>query len=185
MAANKNVRIGFRMHTGWAMLVALSGDLVLRRCRVELYPARGRFVYHEAAELDLSEAAELVKAVRGIAGENALTALRSAIDGLKVAGACVPTGSSPVPEDLATVLHSHARIHTAEGALYAGAIVSACEQMEIPVITVRERDVWARAAAGIGVGEAQLRAQVDALRKVLGPPWTADHKIATAAAMIR
>jgi len=26
---------------------------------------------------------------------------------------------------------------------------------------------------------------VDALRKTLGPPWTADHKIATAAAMIR
>ncbi len=173
------------MHTGWAMLVAVSGEAVLRRCRVELYPARGRFVYHEAAELELPEAVELVEAVRGIAGENALTAIRSAIDGLKVRGACIPTGSSPVPEDLATVLRSHARIHAAEGALYAGVIAAACEHLEIPVITVRERDVWTRASASAGVPEAQLRAQVDAVRKSLGPPWTADHKIATAAAMIR
>jgi len=135
--------------------------------------------------LELPEAVELVEAVRRIAGENALTAVRSAIQGLKIVGACIPTGSSPVPEDLATVLRSHARIHAAEGALYAGAIASACEQLEIPVITVRERDVWARASASTKVPEAQLRAQVDAVRKMLGPPWTADHKIATAAAMIR
>ncbi len=172
------------MHTGWAILVAVSGDAVLRRCRVELYPARGRFVYHEAAELELPEAVELIAAVRRIAGENALTAVRSAIDGLKVGGARIPTGSSPVPEDLASILRSHARIHAAEGALYAGAIVSACERLAIPVITVRERDVWTRAAASTGVPEAQLRAKVDALRKTLGAPWTSDHKIATAAAMI-
>jgi hypothetical protein len=89
-----------------------------------------------------------------------------------------------VPEDLASILRSHPRIHTAEGALYAGAILSACERLAIPVITVRERDVWTRAAASTGVPEAQLRAKVDALRKTLGAPWTADHKIATAAAMI-
>jgi hypothetical protein len=173
------------MHTGWAMLVAVSGRDVLRRCRVELYPARGRFVYHEAAELELLEGVELVAAVRRIARENALNAVRGAIEGLKVRGACIPTGSSPVPDDLSAILRSHARIHAAEGALYAGAIVSACEQLDIPVITVRERDVWTRAAASAGVEEEKLRAEVDALRKALGPPWTADHKIATAAAMIR
>uniref|UniRef100_Q02D88 Uncharacterized protein n=1 Tax=Solibacter usitatus (strain Ellin6076) TaxID=234267 RepID=Q02D88_SOLUE len=173
------------MHTGWAMLVAVSGDKVLRRCRVELYPARGRFVYHEAAELELPEAAELVAAVRGIVLENAFTALGGAIQGLKVSGARIPTGSTVLPDDLAAILRSHPRIHAAEGALYAGAIAAACEQLEIPVITVRERDVWTRAAAGIGLPEVQLRSQVDAIRKSLGPPWTADHKIATAAAMIR
>ena len=185
MATNKSIRIGFRLHTGWAMLVAVSGHEVLRRCRIELYPARGRFVYHEAAELELPEAVELVEAVRGIVRENARTAVGSAIQGLKVSGARIPTGSTVLPDDLAAILSSHPRIHAAEGALYAGAIVSACEQLEIPAITVRERDVWTRAAAGAGVPEAQLRAQVDALRKTLGPPWTADHKIATAAAMIR
>lgn len=173
------------MHTGWAMLVAVSGDNVLRRCRVELYPARGRFVYHEAAELDLSEAVELITAVRGIVQANARAAVGAAIQGLEVSAACIPTGSAVLPDDLAAILRSHARIHAAEGALYAGAIAAACEQLEIPVLTVRERDVWTRAAAGAGVAEAQLRAQVDAVRKSLGPPWTADHKIATAAAMIR
>src|SRR5579862_1036812 len=84
MGTSKSIRIGFRMHTGWAMLVAVSGDNVLRRCRVELYPARGRFVYHEAAELELPEAVELIAAVRAIVQENARAALGSAIEGLKV-----------------------------------------------------------------------------------------------------
>ena len=92
-----------------------------------------------------------------------------------MSAACIPTGATPVPEDLAVVLASHARIHAAEGALYAGAIAAGCRRLEIPVIKIRERDVWG--------SDPNLKARIDALRKTLGPPWSADHKIATAAAL--
>jgi hypothetical protein len=182
--------IGFRLHTGWAMLVAVAAEgealRVVHRCRVELFPpSRGRFVYHEAEELPLPDAGRLIESVRHTAEDTARTAVRSAIKNLKVTGACIPTGSASVPNDLAAVLGSHARIHAAEGALYAGAIASACEHFHIPLITVRERDVWSRASTNAGMSEADLRARIDAVRKTLGPPWTADHKIATAAALVR
>jgi len=182
--------IGFRLHTGWAMLVAVSADgegpRVLHRCRVELLPhGRGRFVYHEAAELPLPDAQRLIESVRRTAEDTARTAIRSAITNLKVTGACIATGSVSVPDDLSAVLRSHARIHAAEGALYADVIMSACEHLGIPLITVRERDVWSRASLSIGMSEADLKAAIEAVRKALGPPWTADHKIATAAALVR
>jgi hypothetical protein len=182
--------IGFRLHTGWAMLVAVAAEgqalRVLQRCRLELLPpGLGRFVYHEAAELSLPDAKRLIESVRGTAEDTARTGIRSAIKDLKVTGACIPTGSASVPDDLAAVLRSHTRIHAAEGALYAGAIVSACEHFDIPLIIVRERDVWSRASANVGVSEADLKAGIDAVRKALGPPWTADHKIATAAALVK
>jgi hypothetical protein len=182
--------IGFRLHTGWAMLVAVAAEgqalRVLQRCRIELLPpGLGRFVYHEAAELSLPDAERLIESVRGTAEDTARTGIRSAIKDLEVTGACIPTGSAPPPDDLAAVLRSHTRIHAAEGALYAGAIASASEHFDIPLITVRERDVWSRASANVGMSEADLKAGVDAVRKALGPPWTADHKIAAAAALVK
>jgi hypothetical protein len=61
--------IGFRPHTGWAMLVAVADDgdalRILHRCRVELVPpGTGRFVYHEAAELPLPDAERLIESKR-------------------------------------------------------------------------------------------------------------------------
>jgi hypothetical protein len=170
------------------MLVAIAaeGDAlrVLHRCRMELLPAgRGRFVYHEAAELPLPDAERLIESVRHTAQDAARTAMLSAIEKLKVIGACIPAGSASVPDSLAEVLRSHPRLHAAEGALYAGAIASACTHFGIPLITVRERDVWSRASANAGMSEADLKIAIDAVRKTLGAPWSADHKIATAAAI--
>jgi hypothetical protein len=142
-------------------------------------------VYHEAAELPLPDTERLIESVRRTAEDTARTAIRSAIRNLKVTGACIPTGSASVPDDLVAVLQSHARIHAAEGALYAGVIASACQHFGIPLITVRQRDVWSRASVDVGMSEADLRAGIEAVRKALGPPWTADHKIATAAALVR
>ena len=180
--------IGFRLHTGWATLVAVAEGEALRvvhRCRVELLPpGQGRFVYHEAAELPLPDAGRLIESVRHIAESTALTAIQTATGNLKVTSACIPAGSASVPDDLTTVLRSHARIHAAEGGLYAGAIASACDHFGIPLIKVRERDVWSQASSSAGMPEGDLKAAIDAVRAALGPPWTADHKIAAAAAII-
>ncbi len=181
--------IGFRLHTGWVMLVVIAADgepfRVLHRCRIELLPPGfGPFVYHDAAKLPLPEAQRLIESVRHAAEETALEALRSTIKNLQVTGACIPIGAASLPDDLASVLRSHTRIHAAEGALYAGAIASACKRLGIPLIEVRERDLFGCASKSAGISEANLKAGVDRVRKVLGPPWTIDHKIAMAAALV-
>src|SRR3954452_9949959 len=125
--------LGFRLHTGWAVLVAVAQERdairILHRCRVELLPpGSGRFVYHEATDLPLADAEKLICSTRHIAETTALANIRTATGKLKVSRACIATGSAPVSNDLRAVLQSHARIHAAEGALYFSATASACNQ---------------------------------------------------------
>jgi hypothetical protein len=182
--------IGLRLHTGWAMLVAVAeeGDAlrILHRCRVELLPpGTGRFVYHEASELPLADAERLIDSIRYTAEATARKNIRNAIENLKVTRACISRGSASVSNELRAVLQSHARVHAAEGALYFGATASACKHLGIPLITVRERDVWRLASASARMSQEKLKARIDAIRKTLGPPWTADHKIAAAATLVQ
>ena len=178
------------------MAVAVAGHpneiQVLFRGRVELLPpdeSVPRFVYHEAAELPLSRATALVSRAREAAQKTARVAIRSILRELDArgakAGVCgIPSGSTVVPDDLSGILRSHALIHTAEGALFQQAIVLACESRGLTVTATREREVWSRAAGAWGLPEAGLRKEVDALRKSLGAPWSADHKTAAALALL-
>ena len=88
----------------------------------------------------------------------------------------IPTSSTVLPEDLGAILASHPFIHTAEGVLFQRVAAGACEAVGLPVRRARERDLRAKMAGEAG------RA-LDALRKSLGPPWGADQKAATAAAL--
>lgn len=188
--------LGFKLHTGWAMLVAVAGQpsevQVLLRGRIELLPPEEsvpRFVYHEAAELPLPRATALVERARKASQKAAQFAIQDALRDLDSRGAnaavCgVLSGSTPVPDDLSRILRSHPLIHAAEGALFQQAIVLACESCGLTVTATREREVWARAAAAWGLAEPGLRQEMNALRKSVGAPWSADHKAAAAIALL-
>jgi hypothetical protein len=188
--------LGFKLHTGWAMLVALAGQpgeiRVLFRGRIELLPldeSVPRFVYHQAAEMPLARASALVKRAREASQKAALLAIKSVLRDLDshgaTAAACgVLSGSTAVPDDLPRILRSHPLIHAAEGALFQNAIVSAGESCGLAVTTVREREVWSRTAAAWGRTEAGLQKEMDGLRKSVGAPWSADHKAAAAMALL-
>jgi len=188
--------LGFKLHTGWAALVAVSGhpgkiQLLLRR-RIELLPPDSsipRFVYHEASELPRAQAAELVKRAAKASASAAKLAVNEVLSelasrGVQVEICGVLSSFRSAPGDLSTILRSHPLIHTAEGALFQNALVSACESCKLLVVLAREREVWASAAAALGVPEPRLRKEVDDLRKTFGSPWTADHKAATAIALL-
>jgi hypothetical protein len=191
-----SVALGFKLHTGWAMAVAMAGQpgeiQVLFRGRVELLPPDGsvpRFLYHEAAELPLSQATALVERARAAARTVARSAIQDVLCNLRSGGAksdvCgVLSGSTAVPEDLSEILRSHPLIHAAEGALFQQAIVAGCESCGLRVTAAREREVWSRAAAAWGLREPGLRKEVDGLRKSVGAPWSADHKASTAIALL-
>jgi len=187
---------GFKLHTGWAALVVISGcpgkiQLHLRQ-RIELLPPDNsipRFVYHEASECPLAQAREMVKRAAKASREAARLAVKQSIGelearGIRVRVCGVLCGSTPIPDDLPAVLRSHPLIHSAEGALFQNAIVSACESCAMTPFLAREREVWARAAEAWGVAEPGLRQEVDGLRKSAGSPWSADQKAATAIALL-
>lgn len=188
--------LGFKLHTGWAVLVAVTGQpseiQVLFRGRIELLPpdeSVPRFVYHEAAELPFARATALVERAREASQKAACLAIQAVLHdldsrGAKVSVCGVLSGTTPVPDDLSRILRSHALIHAAEGALFQQAIVSACESCGLTVTATSERQVWSRAAAAWGLTETGLRKEMNALRKSVGPPWSADHKTSTAIALL-
>ena len=188
--------IGFKLHTGWAVLVAVKAtasklDVLLRR-RIELLPPDStipRFVYHRATELSLTRAAELIQQAESASCEAARTAVHDALDhlrslGVTVKAAGIASASKPVPTDLAAVLRSHPMIHTAEASLFRRAITTACEEARLAIISVREREVWAKAASTGNLKEASLREKVEDLRKSVGAPWGSDQKTAAAFALL-
>ncbi len=187
---------GFKIHTGWAMLVAVAGQPdqieVLIRRRIELLPrdeSIPRFVYHAAAKLPLRGATELIKRVERESQRSAQLTIESAIEELGGRNARVNTcgvlsGSALVPDDLSRILQSHPLIHAAEGALFVHAIVSACKMHAFKTTSVHDREVWGRAATVWRLGEQNLRKRIDDVRKSVGSPWGADHKAAAAVALL-
>jgi hypothetical protein len=83
----------------------------------------------------------------------------------------------PLP-DLRGILASHALIHAAEGEFFRDALALAAERSNVPVSSVREREVFPKAAAVLRISEDDLRHRVSEMGKPLGAPWTQDEKLA-------
>jgi hypothetical protein len=187
--------LGFKLHTGWGTFVAVvvepDGMKVLTRGRMTLLPADRvlpRFVYHKAAELGAAPGAKLVERAERVALQNARNELSGILETVRDRGAsvraCGVIGSTEIREEtLAAILRSHPLIHAAEGRLFQDVVAAACRSVPLPVSVIREPDAWPAAATAYRCDEAALRAQIDALRKSVGPPWAADEKIAAAAAV--
>src|SRR5262249_60142956 len=92
----KRAAFGFRVHTGWAALIAVQGPVsldspvILDRRRVEMMeggkPEAPAFVYHAAAKLPLKSAEQLVQRAAELAKRRASAALESARRQLSEAG---------------------------------------------------------------------------------------------------
>lgn len=185
--------LGFRAHSGWAALVAIAGPprapAVIDRRRIELVdPGIPDSVqpYHTAAELDLKEAERFVRRCSDAARHLAQRALRAVIEDLGkkghvVVGCGLLLASGRPATTLAATLASHALIHTAEGQLFRDALTHASEHCGLPVTAVRERELFAAAAAQLGVAADELQRQIAELGRPIGPPWRQDEKYAALA----
>jgi hypothetical protein len=195
MARAEPVALGLRAHSGWAVLVALSGPVsephVVDRRRLELcdesFP---RQPYHAALDLPAARAEALVGRSVSTAAKLARAAVRAAVetrrkDGQDVAGAGLLLSSSrPLPTELAKVLASHALIHSAEGEMYRDVLRDGCEKAGVEVAGFRERDLVASAGQRLELAPEAIQARLTALGKPLGPPWTQDEKLASLAAWL-
>jgi len=164
-------------------MVAVSADYkVYLRRRVELIEdSLPRFMYHAAAEMPFTDAEQLIRRCQELASMCAQRALSDAIQhlqaaNLRVVASGVAVGSAKLPNDLSSILRSHALIHAGEGVLFQKAVIAAAERQGLSVTPVREKGLWAGA-------DPEFRTRIEKLRSEFGSPWTMDQKIATAVAL--
>jgi hypothetical protein len=183
----KHAAIGIRAHSGWGAVVVIAGssttiDVIDRRRIAITDPniAGANQPYHFAQGQKLSDAEAYLADCAALSQRLASQGLGEVVDELRrreyvpMGCAIVLASGRPLPS-LSQILDSHPLIHTAEGEFFRQAFWKACGLLEIPVTGIRERDLD---------GQIQLRDQIAALGKSIGPPWTADQKIASLAAWL-
>ena len=192
----KPVALGFRMHSGWGVLVAVSGEadspaLIDRRRIVVTDPATpgGKQPYHHAADLSPEKAEQHIAKCTASSESLAQDAIKQVIAELsernyRVASSAVLTAAGRSLPSLPQILASHPLIHTAEGEFFRQSVINACETLQIPVTQIRERELEERAKSAHGKKAAQISRKIAAMGSSIGPPWTADHKAATLAALL-
>jgi|SRR5713226_9952033 len=202
----KRAALGVRMHSGWGVLVAVSGDaksaeieIVARRRIVTTDPAipGANQPYHHAASRGLPKAElseqGLPEAERYLANSAALSA-RLAFEavgevvrelegcGYRIVGSAVLLASGRPLPSLSKILAAHPLIHTAEGEFFRNAVSKACERLKIPVTAIRERELEAQAKTVFGNAASRVQRMISSLGSSIGPPWTKDQKTAALAA---
>jgi hypothetical protein len=188
--------IGARVHSGWAAVLAVSGDLeavqILDRRRIAITDstvAGATQPYHFAEKLKLPDAEKHLANCAAVSECLASAAIREMVEELRirdyqVAGcAIVLAAGRPLP-GLADVLASHALIHTAEGEFFRRSLRKACEGQGIAVTGIRERDLDERVKETFGTAAGNVRERLADVGRSLGPPWTQDQKSAALVAWI-
>jgi len=192
----KPAAIGVRVHSGWGALIAVAGqsgaEEIIERRKVVIIDAKKQGVsqpYHYVEKMELPAAERHVSQCaidsKHLARE-ALEHISSELlkRGYSLAGAAILLSSARPLPDLDQILASHALIHTAEGEFFRQAFRHAFENLEVPVIGIRERELDERAQKAFGKPAGQIRQNINGMGRILGPPWTQDEKSAALAAAI-
>jgi hypothetical protein len=188
--------IGFRVHSGWAALVAVAGPFqsvsVVHRAHITLadHAVTGSVQpYHAAERLQIRDAERWIERCADSSRRLASEALRNALDDLRKKGykaaACglLLASGRPLP-DLAKTLASHALIHTAEGEFFREAVADAGRRGKLPILRIKERELLETAGAKFRVSPEELGRRLTELGRTLGPPWRQDEKYAALVASL-
>jgi hypothetical protein len=188
--------LGFRAHSGWAAVVAVAGTLrapeILDRRRIQIADSSipgSKQPYHAAEELPFEKAKALLQRCEQGSRRLARKALGELVAEIRAKGYSISrcglllASGRPLPA-LPSILASHALIHTADGEHFRDALVHASEHRALAVSRLRERDLYAVAAARFRIGADALQGRINAIGKPLGPPWTQDQKLAALVAWL-
>jgi hypothetical protein len=186
----KQAALGFRVHSGWAALVAVTVEdgapCVLARARPHLVKAftyQFRQPYHTAAELPFDKASEFISRVRKESRDLAYRVIHEIQadiqkQGFKLGQAALLLASGKQLPALDKVLASHALIHTADGELFREAILHASARCRLATICVKERELLDQAAETFQLRPDALWRRVTDLGRPFGSPWSQDEKFA-------
>jgi hypothetical protein len=185
---------GIQMHSGWGVIVAISLEpleLLARKRIVTADPEIPGAIqpYHFAAQLEHAQQEKHLSCCQASSCRLAVTAIGEVISELnqrhyRIVGAAVLLASGrPLPA-LEKILVAHPLIHTAEGEFFRQTAARALDELQIPVTSIRERDLDERTKAALGSRASRVQATISKLGTAVGPPWTRDHKTAALAAAL-
>jgi hypothetical protein len=185
----KSAALGFRAHSGWTALVALSvskgAPSVLARQRLHLvntFSYKFRQPFHTGERMPLDEARAFISRVETEARSLAYRAIRELQQALQAQGyrltrcGLVLASGRPLPE-LAHILASHALIHTADGELFRGALLHASARCGLMSKTAKERELLNEASQTLRRKPNDLTRRIAELGRPLGAPWSQDEKL--------
>ena len=183
--------LGFRVKSGWAMSVLLSGPPSSPRllcCRPALLSdpkePNSKQPYHAALNLSEKEADSVVRKMKKVVGD---AAKRSVAELVKhaaetnhvVRGAGLVVGSLVDP----TSLHNeHIRAHALEGQLFRTVLGDACRAQGISCEVLLEKTAYATAAAALRKSPAEAKRAIAVLGESHDGSWRSEEKLAALAA---
>jgi hypothetical protein len=177
--------VGASDHGGWAVFVTVAPDgALLDRRRVELVDDGLAALphHHEGQLLAPDEAVALVERVQLSAERHAAFALDAvAIAVPRIFGVALRTCPS-LPPTIAERIKDYRARNLADWVMYRKALAGAAEARGWPVHWYDARKVVDAASRALRV--ENFDAYFLELRKLLGPPWNNDHKLAMAAAIV-
>jgi hypothetical protein len=187
----KSAALGFRAHSGWTALVALSvtkgAPCALVRQRIDLvetFTYRFRQPYHSAKNMPLDAARAFISGVQTQARSLAYRAIRELQESLQAQGhrltrcGLVLASGRPLP-NLPDILASHALIHAADGELFREALLHACARCGLLSKTAKERELLNEASRVLRFTPSALTRRIADLGRPLGAPWSQDEKLAS------
>lgn len=177
--------IGVSDHGGWAVLVTVARDgTLLDRRRVELVddslPALPH--HHEGQGLPLDEAVALVERVRASAERHAVLALDAVATAVQPILGVALRSYQHLPPTIAGRLQDYRARNVADWVMYRKALDAAATARGWPVHFYNPKSVLDAASHALRVENFDARF-LD-MRRVVGPPWSNDHKLAMAAAIV-
>jgi hypothetical protein len=192
----KNAAVGFRPHSGWTALVAVSLEkdepVVLCRERVRLvkeFNYSFRQPYHTAEKMPPAEGRTFISQVRTEARSLAYRALRGVQAKLREAdfslircGLLLASGRA-LP-NLEKILAAHPLIHTADGELFREALAHASDKCGFEQCRVRDKELLERAAQTLRITRGALLRRLTELGRPFGAPWSQDEKFAALVAWL-
>src|SRR6267143_2281305 len=191
MAQTKRAAIGFRVHSGWAAVVAVCVEkgtpVVLARQRVHLvetFTHEFRQPYHTAEKMLDGQAREFISRMQAEARRRAYRAVRELASrtqeqGVKLTrcGLLLASGR-PLPA-LEKILASHSLIHTADGELFREALLHANGRCGLHYFRIKEKELLDRAGQVLRLKGDDLMGRATDLGRPFGSPWSQDEKLAT------
>jgi hypothetical protein len=183
---------GFRVKSGWAVAVLLTGPARSPRLcdarRIDLSDPQlpeTRQPYHAAMgklETDKKKINQRVHMVRCIAERSIATLLASyRQNGYTIGRAALVVGSEIDPDSIA---NPHIRAHAFEGRLFRSVLEECLETHRIRTDVLIERDAYARAAAQLKQSSDDVRRVIQNLGRFGKAPWRAEQKLAALAAWL-
>jgi hypothetical protein len=192
----KSAAIGFRAHSGWTVLVALSVTqgvpVILARQRihlVETFTYEFRQPYHTGEKMPVEEAGAFISRVETKAKSLAHRAIRELqktlqAQGYRLTRCGLILASGRALPSLPQILASHALIHTADGELFRGALLHASARCGLATRGTKERELLSEASRTLRLDPNDLARRVAELGRPLGAPWSQDEKLATLVAWL-